>query len=111
MRRLVALSLRGEPIELVAAETVAEAIALCRSREPRVVLIDLALGNESGIQLAHALRHDESTRGAVLIALTALADHQARVAATAAGFDRYLTKPFSPLGLRTAIRESLGLDP
>lgn len=111
MRRLVAISLRGEPFRLVSAETMAAALEVCRAHRPRVVLIDLALGDESGIDLARALKTDETTSSAVLIALTALAERAARDAASDAGFDYYVTKPFSPTALRATIRSILGLPP
>ncbi len=111
MRRLVALSLRGEPFTLLGAETVEQALSLCRAHRPRVVVVDLALGDDSGIDLALALRADPATRDATLIALTALADQAARNAASEAGFAYYLTKPFSPTILRDTIRGILGLTP
>jgi two-component system KDP operon response regulator KdpE len=110
MRRLVALSLRGEPFTLVDAENVADGLAKCRQHRPRIVVVDLALPDGSGIDLAHALRADEATAAATLIALTGLADRAARTAASVAGFDLYITKPFSPAQLRSTIRSALALS-
>ncbi len=75
------------------------------ARDPAsVVLLDLRLGREDGLQIARSLR--EETKLPIII-LTALQDEADRVMGLELGADDYLTKPFSPRELLARIRALL----
>ena len=57
------------------------------------MLVDMNLGDMTGIELASALRGDPSTRGIQLFALSADALPEQIDAALKDGFRGYLTKP------------------
>ena len=77
--------------------------ALANSRFDLVVL-DLMLPRESGLEICRELR---STSDLPVIMLTALGDEVDRVVGFEVGADDYLTKPFSPRELLARIRAVL----
>jgi two-component system, OmpR family, response regulator len=75
------------------------------ARDPaHLVLLDLRLGSEDGLQIARSLR--EQTKLPIII-LTGLRDEADRVMGLELGADDYLTKPFSPRELLARIRALL----
>lgn len=75
------------------------------ARDPaNLVVLDLRLGNEDGLQIARALR--EETKLPIII-LTGMREEADRVMGLELGADDYLTKPFSPRELLARIRALL----
>lgn len=68
------------------AETGEEAIRLMRELKPDVMLVDIALGSESGFDLARRLAHirDGATSRIILISTHSEADFADRIAASPA---------------------------
>jgi CheY-like chemotaxis protein len=60
---------------------------------PDLMLVDMNLGDMTGIELANALRADRATRDVPLVALSADALPEQIRAAMESGFEAYLTKP------------------
>jgi PAS domain S-box-containing protein len=60
---------------------------------PDVAFVDLGLPGLTGYEVARRLRADPRARSTVLIALTGYGRPEDKAEATAAGFDRHLTKP------------------
>ena len=80
-------------IVLEIAENGATALHKARRNPPDLLLLDMSLGDMSGMQVARALRADAHTAGIRLVALSADALPEQISAAMAAGFEDYLTKP------------------
>jgi CheY-like chemotaxis protein len=80
-------------IGLRVAENGATALAMAREDPPDVLLLDMNLGDMTGMELARALRRNPATRAIRLIALSADALPEQIGAALASGFETYLTKP------------------
>lgn len=76
-----------------------------QSLQPDVALIDLRLGQGSGIDLVVTLKRQRP--GLVCIMITANADLDSAVEALRAGADDYLCKPFQPAELFTTLETSL----
>jgi CheY-like chemotaxis protein/two-component sensor histidine kinase len=72
------------------------AVAVARSYQPDVVLLDLGLPSMSGIEVARELRRDPSTANALLVALTGWGQPEDREKTREAGFRFHLTKPTEP---------------
>ncbi|TVP86988.1 MAG: DNA-binding response regulator [Thioalkalivibrio sp.] len=77
---------------------------VCRENEVDLVLLDLNLGSEDGLDLARELLR--STRAAVII-VTGRDDLQDRITGLDAGADDYVTKPFDPEELLARVRAVL----
>ncbi len=75
------------------AENGAQAFQKARRDRPQLMLVDMNLGDMTGIELARALRAEESMAGIRLVALSADALPEQIDAALAMGFEDYLTKP------------------
>jgi CheY-like chemotaxis protein len=68
-----------------------------------VVILDIALPDMDGFTLARELRQRDSTRDALLIALTGFGGGADRQRSLDAGFDHHLVKPVSFSELETLI--------
>ncbi|MBI3839938.1 MAG: response regulator [Planctomycetia bacterium] len=73
---------------------------MARQFNPDVVLCDIGLPGEiDGYSVAKALRAEEATRSAYLVAITGFGQDDDRRRAVDAGFDRHLIKPVDHAGL------------
>lgn len=87
------------------AESQATAIAAARARAVDVVLLDLRLGGQSGLELIPELKavHPEVS----IIVVTAVASIDTAVEAMQAGADNFVTKPINPGRLLALVRKGL----
>ncbi len=80
-------------VTLRVAESGTRAIEMAEERPPDLMLVDMNLGDMTGIELASALRRNPMTRGIRMFALSADALPEQIDAALRDGFRGYLTKP------------------
>jgi CheY-like chemotaxis protein len=71
----------------------AEGLALMRTFEPAVVLLDIGMPDVDGYEVARRIREEGGSRRALLIAITGWGQDEDRRRASQAGFDHHLTKP------------------
>ena len=90
VRQLVSMR-RG--LSLRVAKNGSLALAMATDDPPDLMLVDMNLGDMTGIELARGLRRDRATREIPLIALSADALPEQIRTALDAGFEIYLTKP------------------
>ena len=91
-REVLEIALTAEGASVREAASAEEALALCRSASPAVVLTDIVLPDHDGVWLLRQIHGLPGSRIPV-IALTGHAFPHEVEAITAAGFDRYLVKP------------------
>lgn len=77
------------------ATSGAQALKMAQDHPPDLMLVDMHLGDSTGMQLAHALRHDARTAPIHLVALSADALPGQIRDALEGGFENYLTKPIN----------------
>ena len=77
-------------------ETGAELIERIR---PDVAIVDIGLPKLTGYEVAQRIRGQRTCDGTYLVALTGYGSSTDRAAATKAGFDEHLVKPFQPRDL------------
>ena len=82
-------------MSLRVAENGAAALRMAQLDSPDLMLVDMNLGDMTGIELAHALQEIRTTRDIRLIALSADALPEQIEAAMRNGFEGYLTKPIN----------------
>jgi two-component system phosphate regulon response regulator PhoB len=104
---MYAMGLQSMGIESLIADTPQQALTLAATRQPDVIVADVMLSDESGLELAMRLRADARTRETPIIVLTGHADEATKHLARAAGCDRFLVKPCSPAALAAEIRDLL----
>ena len=94
-------------VTLRVAESGTRALAMAQERPPDLMLVDMNLGDMTGIELAKALRGDPMTREIRLVALSADALPEQIDAALKDGFRGYLTKPIEFAKLLSLFDEHL----
>ncbi len=86
------------------------ALRTARTGRPDLVVLDLGLPGQDGLDVARALRRDGDMP---IIMLTARSDESDKLVGLELGADDYMTKPFSPKELvariRTVLRRAEGL--
>jgi len=107
LRALVRATLDDARYEIVEAADGDESIELARSLKPDVILLDMMMPGRTGLEVLEILRADPELSRTPVVMLTARARASDRDAAVAAGADRYLAKPFSPLELISVVEELL----
>lgn len=85
-------------------------VGLERARilRPGLILIDLKMPRVDGWALMDALRHDETTRDAALVALTIVAPGEDRRDPVRRGFDEHWVKPIAAATLLEGVRRLIG---
>lgn len=78
---------------IVEASNVAEAMELLRQSKPDLLLLDIRLGEGSGLDVIGAVRADHAFDDVPAVAITAQAMKNDEQRILAAGFDGYLSKP------------------
>ncbi len=102
-----ALEKRG--FQVVTATSVAEGVAAARAGRPRYAVVDLRLGDGSGLDVVQTLR--ESREDARIIVLTGYGNIATAVAAVKIGATDYLTKPADADQVAAALLEQESLLP
>jgi len=80
-------------LELRVARSGSEALKAARAQRPDLLLLDVHLGDMTGIELYGLLKHDPAMATLPVLALSADALPEQIAAARSAGIVRYLTKP------------------
>ena len=93
------MSMRQPLVDLEVAESGQAALEAARRERPDLMLVDMNLGDMTGIDLCHALQEHPETAGVTCVALSADAMPGQVEAARAAGFAEYLTKPLKMAAL------------
>lgn len=102
------LSERGFRVTI--AETAADAREKLRSISPDLMVLDVMMPGETGLDLVRSLRangHKAGGEDLPVLLLTARGSPDDRIAGFEAGADDYLAKPFEPMELVLRIRAKL----
>jgi two-component system, OmpR family, response regulator len=104
MRKLVAEYLCGNDLRVTAVATGAEMAQALARHAIDLVVLDLRLATEDGMELARKLREEGATP---IIIVSGRQDEADRVMCLELGADDFVTKPFSPRELLARIRAVL----
>jgi two-component system cell cycle response regulator DivK len=107
IRDLIERRLLIEKYQVITASDGARAIALARSDQPALILMDMGLPTLNGWQATHRIKTKPETQMIPIIALTAYAMPEDRARCMAAGCDEYETKPIEFPRLLQKIRTLL----
>ncbi len=110
-RELLAAALKHYGAEVVEAESSAAAIRSLKSVWPHVLVSDIAMPEEDGLNLIRKIRSLEQLFGKKnlpAIALTALAGAKDRKQILSAGFREHIAKPVQPMTLASAVARLVG---
>ncbi|MBW4093747.1 MAG: response regulator transcription factor [Proteobacteria bacterium] len=106
LRALLSRYLGEHGFRVTTAANAAEARARLRSLSPDLLVLDVMMPGETGLDLTTALRAEQAGELPVLL-LTARGAPEDRIAGFEAGADDYLGKPFEPLELVLRIKALL----
>lgn len=106
--KLACMLLRNVGHEVLCATDAEAGLALARSQQPALILMDIQLPGMNGLAATALLKSDAVTRSIPVIALTALAMKADRVKSQAAGCEAYIAKPLRYQALYNAVDDLLG---
>ena len=93
IRTLLKQFLSENGYRVTVAGNAAEARRKLAGLDFDLIILDVMMPGETGVQLTHALREEKDVP---ILMLTALSETDSRVAGLSAGADDYLPKPFDP---------------
>jgi CheY-like chemotaxis protein len=109
IRLLVHATIESDDYSVVEAADGAQAWALTQQLKPALVLLDVQMPGQSGLEVLRSIKADPELTATRVILLTSKAQERDIEVGLIAGADFYLTKPFSPLDLLTRVEEALEL--
>ena len=104
MQKFLRASLEAEGYRVVEAEAGKEGIALARTHNPDLFLLDLGLPDIDGMEVTREIR---TFSAKPIIVISARGQEEDKVKALDVGADDYLTKPFGTSELMARIRVAL----
>ena len=107
IQELVKLCLQREGYEVLTVGTGDQALAVARSRQPSLIILDLLLPGLQGLDICKILKADLKTRAIPIIILSAKSEESDIVTGLELGADDYITKPFSSKVLVARTRRAL----
>ncbi len=111
IRRLLRMMLEANNYKVIEEENARAGLMAVAMHKPDVVLLDLGLPDDDGLNVLHRLREWSNLP---IIVLTVKDDESIKISALDNGADDYITKPFNAgellARIRVAIRHSLRLD-
>ena len=109
LRALVRATFDDVAVDVVEADSAAAARAAIAEEVPDVIVLDVVMPRESGLDLCRELKSAPATASLPIVLLSGSADLDARRNADC-GADAYLPKPFSPLQLLDVVERLAGGD-
>ena len=104
LRKLLKKYLVGEGFCVSTAENAAKAREFLEKETPDLIVLDVMMPGETGIELTASLRENISTP---ILLLTAMGEVENRIAGLESGANDYLAKPFEPRELLLRIKNIL----
>ncbi len=105
LRDLLRRYLSRNGFRVTAAQDAQEARSALSGLAFDLLILDVMMPGETGLELTHALREGDST--VPILLLTAMGETADRIAGLSAGADDYLAKPFEPQELLLRIQSIL----
>ncbi len=107
IRKLVVYTLNSQGMEAEGFERPSQFWNALGEKKPELILLDIMLPEEDGLQILKRLRADPNTRKLPVIMLTAKGTEYDKVLGLDQGADDYIAKPFGMMELMARIRTAL----
>ncbi|MDC4227288.1 MAG: response regulator transcription factor [Candidatus Manganitrophus sp.] len=107
LSKLVAHHLQKEGFEPLCVANGSEALKLVAKQPVSLVILDVMMPGEDGLQVCRKLRAKEETAALPILLLTAKDEESDKVVGLELGADDYVTKPFSPKELMARVKALL----
>ncbi len=106
-RQLFRGVLKAAPYRILEAANVAAAIEILRNETVHLVITDLVLHDQSGLDLCRQMKAEKTTHLIPILVVTSVQAIENEIAGLESGASEFLVKPISPMALRTRIRAML----
>jgi two-component system, OmpR family, alkaline phosphatase synthesis response regulator PhoP len=100
---LLTYNLKKEGYDVESAEDGVKAVKIASKFQPDVILLDIMMPIQDGVETCRQLREIPELKGTFIIFLTARAEEYSEIAAFDVGADDYITKPIKPRALMSRI--------
>ncbi len=110
IQRAVEIVFDKEPFTVVKCGSGSAAMASAKAARPALILADHTMGDQSGYDLAAALRTDPATADIPVVLLSAAAAPYDEARGAAAGIVGFVQKPFDCATLLERVRTILGVE-
>ena len=107
IRKMVVYTLNSQGMKTEGFERPSEFWRAMEEKRPDLLLLDIMLPEEDGMQVLKKLRADSKTRKLPVLMLTAKSTEFDKVLGLDEGADDYITKPFGIMELMARIRTAL----
>ena len=107
IRELVVYTLNSQGMEAEGFEVPSAFWKAVEKRVPDLVLLDIMLPDEDGLEIVRKLRSDRMTKHIPILMVTAKTTEIDKVKGLDMGADDYMTKPFSPSELVARVKAHL----
>lgn len=107
MLRLVTYALEREGFVTITAQTAADALAILKSEQPDLLILDLMLPDADGIELCRRIRQELNYVSLPVIILSGRVEIEDKIEALEAGADEYVTKPVDPKEMVARVKSLL----
>ena len=104
IRNLISVALEAHDYRSISAANAGNAIIAATSHNPDIVLLDLGLPDQDGVEVIRKIR---SWSKVPIIVISARSEDRDKIEALDAGADDYLTKPFSVDELLARLRATI----
>ena len=105
---IVSMKLRNAGYEVLTAMDGEEALDLCQTEDPDMLITDYQMPYMSGLELCKELRRSDQTKGIPALMLTARGFDIESDEMIEAGITAVLAKPFSPREVLQRVKELIG---
>lgn len=110
IHRLLAVKLRDEGLEFIAALGGTEGIEIAKNQRPSLILCDQNMPDMNGLDVVRALKSDPETMDIPVIMLSGEAATELKVKSFELGAMDFVPKPFDAAELRARIQSALRID-
>ena len=107
IRKLVVYTIQSQGMEAEGFERPSQFWEALEQKTPELVLLDIMLPEEDGLQVLKRLRSLPATKGVPIIMLTAKSTEYDKVLGLDEGADDYVAKPFGMMELMARVRAAL----
>jgi len=105
--RALRVFLEDAGFRILSAYDGTSGIQLIRAEHPDLIILDLMLPDQNGLDITRLLRADSALKSIPIIMLTARVDDTDKIVGLEVGADDYITKPFSTQEVVERVRELL----
>ena len=107
LRFLLRKTLEGNGYDIHEAKDGKQALTMAQKLLPDMIILDVVMPDLYGSEVCERLRKQPKTAKIPIMILTANKNQYSEEQARESGADYYMTKPFSPLELRTIVYKIL----